>query len=142
MENYEQILAFVKSLRTYFISKYNAGYVIGALYTNISTITYFPFTPECLKQQKLKIAIVFNHINNRFEIWLAAQNKQIQKKYWQMFVDTNYNKYTIPVSCNNGFAIVEHVLANGFVINNPNQLTTQIEQNALLFINDMVQVFE
>ena len=58
---YNGLIGYVRSLRTYFINNYPIDYVIGSIYSGNMTITYFPFTPKILKEQKLKIAIVFNH---------------------------------------------------------------------------------
>lgn len=54
----------MKSLRTFFVKNYPVDYVVGSIYYGDMTITYFPFTPKVLKEQKLKIAIVFNHRDN------------------------------------------------------------------------------
>jgi len=56
---YQGLMSFMKNLRTHFVNNYPVDYVIGSLYSGEKTITYFPFTPKTLKEQKLKIAIVF-----------------------------------------------------------------------------------
>jgi hypothetical protein len=33
----------------------------------------------------LKIAIVFDYAAFGFEAWLAGRNRQVQRKYWQLF---------------------------------------------------------
>ncbi len=77
---YKGLMQYIAKLRTHFKNQY-PDYITGNVYHGYMDITYFPFTPKSLKIQKLKIAIVFNHSKKRFEIWLAGQNKQIQKKY-------------------------------------------------------------
>ncbi len=132
---------FMKSLRSYFSKYYSEDYYVGSIYNDDSTITYFPFTPRELKEQKLKIAIVYNYQKVAFEIWLAAQNKQIQKIYWEIFKNSDWNKYHIPQSTSEGFSIVDDVL-----IENPNldddSLTEHIESKSLQFIRDILEVFK
>src|SRR5574344_2804224 len=134
---YQGLVGFMRNLRTYFIKKYPVDYSIGSLYTGEMTITYFPFTPKTLKNQKLKIAIVFNHQDLRFEIWLAGQNKQIQKKYWEIFKDSDWHKYHIPSSITDGFSIVDNILVENPDFDNFEILTEQIESGALEFIKEM-----
>lgn len=132
---------FMKSLRSHFNKCYFEDYYVGSIYNDDNTITYFPFTPKELKEQKLKIAIVYNYQKEAFEIWLAAQNKQLQKKYWEIFKHSDWNKYHIPQSTTEGFSIVDDVL-----IENPNleddSLIEQIESRSLQFIRDILEVFE
>lgn len=139
---YQGLVGFMRNLRTYFIKKYPVDYSIGSLYTGEMTITYFPFTPKTLKEQKLKIAIVFDHQQVRFEIWLAGQNRQIQKKFWEIFKNSDRNKYHIPSTRSEGLSIVDSV-----VVENPNfddldALTRQIEAKTMEFINEMKNVLE
>jgi hypothetical protein len=54
------VSGFMRALRSHLQKKYPQGYVIGSLYQNEASITYFPFIPVALKQRQLKVAIVFN----------------------------------------------------------------------------------
>lgn len=133
------IHGFMKALRSHFNKYYFEDYYVGSIYNDDNTITYFPFTPKELKEQKLKIAIVFNYQKSVFEIWLAAQNKEIQKKYWELFKNSDWDKYHIPQSTAEGFSIVDDVL-----IENPNleddTLIEHIESKSLRFIRDILEV--
>jgi hypothetical protein len=135
------IHGFMKSLRSHFNKYYFEDYYVGSIYNDDNTITYFPFTPKELKEHKLKIAIVYNYQKSVFEIWLAAQNKQIQKKYWEIFKNSDWNKYHIPQSTAEGYSIVDDVL-----IENPNleddTLIEHIESRSLRFIRDILEVFK
>jgi hypothetical protein len=140
MQNeYQGLMAFTKRLRTHFIKHFSDDYVIGSIYTDDKNITYFPFTPKELKKQKLKIAIVFNHQKMRFEIWLAGQNRQIQKKYWEIFKESDWNKYHIPSAINEGFSIVDHILIENPDFDDLDSLTEQIETGTLKFIEDITE---
>jgi AraC family transcriptional regulator len=137
---YKGIMEYVKSLRTYFITNYPVDYVTGAVYPGNMDITYFPFTPVVLKKQKLKIAIVFNHAKVRFEIWLAGQNRQIQKKYWELFKESDWNKYHIPSEITEGFSILDTILVENPDFDDPEKLTSLIETNVMKFIKEITDI--
>lgn len=75
---YRGLLEYILGLRLYFKEKYPDYFVSGSLYLGYMDMTYFSFTHPLLKQKGLKIAIVFLHEQLRFEVWLAAVNKQVQ----------------------------------------------------------------
>lgn len=137
---YQGLMGFMKNLRTYFINNYPVDYVIGSIYSGDMTITYFPFTPRTLKEQKLKIAIVFNHQKIRFEIWLAGQNKQIQKKYWEIFKGSDWKMYHIPSTIDDGFSIVDNILVENPNFDDLDTLTEQIETRTIEFIKEIIKV--
>jgi DNA gyrase inhibitor GyrI/AraC-like DNA-binding protein len=139
---YNGLMGFMKRLRTYFINNYLAGYAIGSIYSGDSTITYFPFTPKDLKEQKLKIAVVFNHPKARFEVWLAGQNKQIQKKYWEIFKGSDWDKYHIPLTIEDGFSIVDNILVERPDFDDLEILTQQIETGTMEFIDEITKALE
>jgi len=74
-------------LRTHFASKYGDPAVSG-LYKGYMDMTYFALFPPSLKRLDLKIAIVFNYEAFRFEAWLAARNRKVQRQYWDDFKDS------------------------------------------------------
>jgi hypothetical protein len=139
---YRGLIEYLMKLRTYFSNKYSVDFVIGNVYQGYMDITYFPFTPIPFKKQKLKIAIVFNHMKIRFEIWLVGQNRQIQKKYWKKFKNSDWDKYHIPESIREGFSIVDHMLIENPGFNNLNQLTKQIESGTIEFIKEIADVLD
>ena len=133
--------SFMKTLRSHFNKYYFEDYYTGSIYNDENTITYFPFTPKELKEQKLKIAIVYNYQKLRFEIWLAGQNKQIQKKYWEIFKDSNWDKYHVPQTISDGFSIVDDILIEKPNFDNFDNLLDQLESKSLRFIKGILEVF-
>jgi hypothetical protein len=100
-------------------------------------MTYFSFTPKSIKHRKLKIAIVFIHETCRFEVWLGGYNKQVQTKYWKLFLEKGWNKYRI-VSTTKGIdSIIEYVLVENPDFNDLDLLTKQIENGTSKFIKDV-----
>lgn len=134
---YRELIGYVMKLRTHFSNKYADEYTIGSFYQGHMDISFFTVTPLSLKKQKLKIAIVFNHEKIRFEIWLTAQNKQLQKKYWELFKNSDWNKFHIPASLDGGFSIVDSILIDNPDFNDLKSLTTQIEKKVILFTKEI-----
>lgn len=133
---------FIKGFRAYLVHKYPQGHYVGSVYSNESTITYFPFTPTVLKEQQLKIAIVYNHPCNQFEVWLAGQNKTVQKKYWEFFKSSGWNAYHIPTSVETGLSIVDTMLVVHPDFSNPEALTNQIESGVMAFTDAVASALE
>ncbi|PCJ96106.1 MAG: hypothetical protein COA50_07965 [Flavobacteriaceae bacterium] len=82
---------------------------------------------------------MFNHENFSFEIWLLGQNKQTQKHYWELLQQSDWKAY--PISTNPHEAIIQHC-----IVANPNfehleELTQQIEKEALAFIQEIAKIF-
>ena len=74
---YKGIMTFMSGLKTFLESRH-PDYAVSGLYFGYMDMTYFAFTPMDLKQRSLKIAIVYLHDQNRFEIWLGGANRKIQ----------------------------------------------------------------
>ena len=139
---YRGLLEYMMGLRTHFLNEYPDGFLSGSFHPGYMDITYFPFTPRSLARQKLKIAIVLNHEYLRFEIWLAGNNRQIQKKYWEIFKGSDWNKYHIPETVMEGFSIVDHILVEAPDFTELPELTKQVESGAMKFIEDIVAALE
>jgi hypothetical protein len=136
-EAYKGLMEYIMDLRVHFKNKYPDYFVSGSIYYGYMDMTYFSFFPESLKQQKLKIAIVFIHDTFRFEVWLAGYNKQVQTKYWKLFKESNWNKYHIPSTIIGADSIIEYTLVDNPDFSDLNTLTKQIEKDTLKFIRDI-----
>lgn len=139
---YKGLIIYVMNLKTHFTNKYYDDFYVGHFHQGYMDVTYFTFTPISLKNKKLKIGIGFNHKKMEFGIWLSGQNKQIQKKYWEIFKDSDLNKYYVPTSINKTPSIIEHTLLESPNFNNLEHLTNQIENKAMSFINDMIKILD
>lgn len=130
---YKGLMEYMMRLRTYFKSKYTDHYVSGSIYYGYMDMTYFSFIPDSLRKRSLKIAIVFLHETFRFEVWLAAVNKQVQEKYWKMFKESDWRKYSLVPTTRGMDAILEHVLVADPDFSDLQALTDRIEQETLKF---------
>ncbi len=139
---YRSIMDFIMSLRTYFEKKYSEYYVSGSIYYGYMDMTYFSFTPEALKEKKLKIAIVFIHESVSFEVWLSGYNKSIQEKYWKYFKEKKMKKYHVPEDIKGIDSIVDYKIKDKADFNDLNKLTSKIEKETLSFVKDITAFLE
>ncbi len=134
---YRGLMEYIMELRAYFNNRYPDYFVSGSIYYGYMDMTYFSFFPESLKNRKLKIAIVFLHEAFRFEAWLAGYNRQVQATYWKLFQESGWNQYRIVPPAKGVDSIVEGTLADHPDFCDLDALTRQIEQGALVFIEDV-----
>ena len=133
---YQGLMKFIMDLRRHF-SKNFPDFAPGNIYHGYMDMTYFPIFPKSLKIRKLKIAIVFNYDQFRFEAWFAGYNKQIQQKYWKLFKESDWNKYRMPATTKGFDSIIEYTLVDKPDFKNLDNLTKQIEKGTLNFISDI-----
>jgi len=136
-EAYKGLMKYIMELRLYLQNKYPDYSVSGSLYYGYMDMTYFSLFPKSLKGRKLKIAIVFIYDTFRFEVWLAAQNKQVQTEYWKLVKGSNWNKYRIPSTTKGVDSIIEYILVDNPNFRDLDTLTKQIEEGTLTFIKDV-----
>ncbi|WP_169669213.1 AraC family transcriptional regulator [Flavivirga algicola] len=141
LKDYQKLRTCIRGLRTHLKKTYPIDYKIGSIYQGHINFSYFPFTPIELKNQKLKIVIILNHVKMRFEICLAGQNRHIQKEYWNIFKDSDWNKYHIPYNLE-GFSIVEHILMERPNFNNPHTLYQHLETEVMTFTKDVMEALD
>ncbi len=134
---YKGLMEYIMELRTHFKNEYPDYFVSGSIYYGYMDMTYFSFYPKSLKDRNLKIAIVFIHETFRFEVWLAGYNKQVQTKYWELFKESDWNKYHIVPTTKGVDSIIEHILVDNPDFSDPDTLTKQIETETLKFIRDV-----
>jgi hypothetical protein len=133
---YRALLSYMMDLRTHFKNRY-PSYSISGLYQGYMDMTYFAIIPPSLKHRDLKVAIVFDYEAFRFEAWLAGKNRQVQRKYWELFRDSQWTEYRVVTPAKGVDSIVECTLAEDFKFGDLDSLTASIEQKALEFIDDV-----
>ena len=82
-ETYQSLVAIVQSLRTEFSKKYEGDFSVANVLHGYIDVTYFYLQNDYLKRNKLKLAIVFNHQQAHFNLWLLGQTKDVQLRYWE-----------------------------------------------------------
>lgn len=133
---YRALLSYLMELRAHFIDKYGEPSVSG-LYQGYMDMTYFALFPPFLKRRDLKIAIVFNYDAFRFEAWLAARNRKVQRQYWELFQDSQWAEYRVIAPGEGIDSILECDVAKDFNISDTDALTSRIETVTSVFIDDI-----
>jgi hypothetical protein len=82
-KTYQGLVGIVQSLRTDFSNKYESKYAVANVLHGYIDFTYFYLQNDYLRNRKLKFAIVLNHRQAHFELWLLGQTKKVQLNNWQ-----------------------------------------------------------
>jgi hypothetical protein len=133
---YRGLMEYVLALRARLAARYPTHVVTG-LYQGYMDMTYFSFTPASLASRKLKIAIVFVYDTFRFEAWLAAQNKNVQSEYLQLFKDNGWSSQELAPEAKGYDHIVCRTLIAKPDFSYPDALTGEIEKGILSFIGEI-----
>jgi len=81
---YRGIMAIISKLNIALRIKY-PDYNVSSVYLGYMDMTYFAFTKAELKRRNLKVAIVYLHQKNSFELWLSGINRKVQGEYISIF---------------------------------------------------------
>ncbi len=96
-KTYQNLVGIVQNLRTEFTKKYKSEYSVAGVLHGYVDFTYFYLQNDYLKKKKLKLALVFNHKNVNFELWLLGQTKDVQILYWRKLRNVKWvNKEAMP----------------------------------------------
>ena len=134
---YRGIVSFMSHLRTLFVAQQGERAVSG-LYQGYFDMTYFALFPDVLQKRGLKLAVVFNYQTFQFEVWLAARNRQLQRRYWELLHDAGYRKHPLAEPAVGIDAIVEAVIAADFSLEAEDNLTAHIVEGVTAFERDIV----
>jgi hypothetical protein len=89
-KTYQNLVAIVQNVRTEFSRKYKEEFSVANVLHGYIDFTYFYLQNEYLKKNKLKLAIVLNHQQVHFELWLLGQTKDVQIRYWEKLKDVDW----------------------------------------------------
>lgn len=89
---YNELVKFVMQLRVNFKKQLAGQYSFTGILHGYLDYTYFYFTNEELKNRKLKLGMVLNHVEMRFELWLLGNTKEVQRVYWEQMKASKWNR--------------------------------------------------
>lgn len=138
---YQAILAFMSELRSTLELKYPEC-VVSQIYQGAMDMSYFAITPKALRARKLKIALVYLHEANRFELWLSANNRSIQKQmihYFNQIEEFDYRVSEFGVGIDSIVEWIVHVEPN---FEAKTSLKSSLELNVLRFTNNIERFLE
>lgn len=133
---YNQLVKFVMSLRTEFIKTLSDQYAFTGIQNGYLDYTYFYYSNAFLKSKKLKFGLVLNHVEMKFEIWLLGNTKYVQKKYWEILKNTEWNKAKLEMP---KYSAIEVILVENPDFNNLGKLTKQIETKMVKVSNEILK---
>ncbi|WP_312651871.1 DUF7000 family protein [Proteiniclasticum sp.] len=133
---YKGIMKYMTSLRSA-LQMNHPDYLTSSLYFGYMDMSYFSFTPSSLKDRKLKIAIVYLHEENRFEVWLSAVNRSVQKKTADFLRRRDTSDYKVSVISKGVDSVIEKIIMENPSFEDSDKLGNEIEKKVLSFISDM-----
>lgn len=133
---YGSIIGYMSRLRAHFAASHGDR-AVSALYLGCFDMTYFALFPSALKSRGLKLAIVFDYESFGFEVWLAARNRALQRRYWQLFRDNGWSGHRLVEPAAGVDAIVKCEVAGALELEVPEALTARIETAAQAFLKDL-----
>lgn len=84
-ESYQEFIALFRYIRIEMEKQFPEYKFQGNIVENGMNYSYFQFTNDKLKNEGLKIAVVFIHRKFQFEIWLSGFNRKIQCQYYNIW---------------------------------------------------------
>lgn len=126
---YRNILEFMGRLRSRFAK---SGYEVSGLYPGYMDMSYVSVNTSRLKENGLKIAVVYLHATGHFEGWLSARNRALAEQYAIMFQALSGFH-----DDQNRDAIIERTLTSSPNFDEAEQLTELIERKVEQFIQDV-----
>ncbi len=136
---YKGIMSFMGNLKSY-LSDMHSDYLVGALYFGYMDMTYFAITTTELKDKQLKIAVVYLHQENCFELWLSATNKKIQAQYIDKLKDKDLKGYKLSVSQPGIDSIIESRIIDHPNFNELTSLKVELDILTQDFIKDIMEM--
>ena len=88
---YNELVKFMMKQIISLIKKLDSVYSFTGILHGYMDYTYFYFSNDFLKHKKLKLGLVLNHLDMKFEIWLVGNSKQVQKHYWELLKHSTWN---------------------------------------------------
>lgn len=130
---YRGIMSFMSGLKA-FMERLHPDLTFSALYPGYMDMTYFACTPPALKEKGLKIAIVYLHEENRFELWLSGSNRKIQADYISLLQTRDAGGCKLSQPKPGVDSILESRLPDQPDFDHPGELMDRIEREVLRFM--------
>ncbi|MCG7550532.1 hypothetical protein [Pseudoalteromonas sp. Of7M-16] len=134
-ETYQSLVSIVQNLRTEFSKRFDGEYAVAGVLHGYLDFTYFYIQNSYLKSHKLKLAVVLNHQQVQFELWLLGQTKDVQKHYWHKLKGTEW----VDTQCMPDYSVFEVPLLEDPDFDNLNELSKSVHSE---FESLSIQIFK
>lgn len=138
---YKGIMTFMSALKTHLEGRFT-DYASSGIYPGYMDMTYFAFTPAELKSHNLKIAIVYLHVENRFELWLVGSNRKVQAQFIEFFKDKDFTPYTLSHVSPGVDSIIESIITEKPDFDKPDELMKIIDEKTIEFADRMLSILK
>ena len=118
---YKGILSYMAFLQTQLAERFPAC-AGGALYQGYMDMSFVAFAPAELSEKRLKISLVFLHPTGDFSLWLAAGNREIQKRVSASLRSVPLGQYSLSVLEPGVDAIIAFDLPKPYPFDEPEEL--------------------
>lgn len=133
---YEAILGYMSRLRSDFAAA-GRGFGVSGLYQGSFDMTYFALYPPSLRARDLKIAVVFDYASFTFQIWLAARNRALQRKYHALLAERGWSEHPLIEPARGVDAITVFEVAGGRELEDEEQLKAKIHGAVATFTSEV-----
>jgi len=132
-------MTFMSEFKIYLESRH-PDYITSALYFGYLDMSYFAFTPSDLKDKKLKIATVYLHEECKFEVWLVANNRKIQKEYVGILSNKDLGGFTLSQIQPGVDSIIASTIMDQPNFENFNEMKKQLETKIIGFVKAITPI--
>jgi hypothetical protein len=126
---YVAIVSYMSGLRNVLATAHKDWSITG-LYQGYFDMTYFAVVTPSLKARDLKLALVFDYTAFRFEVWLAARNRTVQRRYWELLRNSEWSPESLVEPAVGVDAIVVAFVGGGLDLDGPEALTASFQRVA------------
>ena len=81
-QTYQALVSLVQELRTDLHKELAPDWRVAKLLHGYVDYTYFYLQDDFLQARRLKLAVVLDHAQTHFELWLLGQTKAVQRDWW------------------------------------------------------------
>ncbi|NRB62602.1 MAG: hypothetical protein HRU40_06170 [Saprospiraceae bacterium] len=134
---YTHLVKYVMKLRVHMMKRFVDQFTFTGMLHGYMDYTYFYYTNDFLKSKKLKLGLVLNHREMRFEIWLLGNTQKIQRAYWEILKTSKWNKNRTDIPT---YSILEAIIEAEPDFDQLPQLTTKIESQFIQESEDILRV--
>ena len=136
---YRGILAALTLFQSTWKSAHPAD-TVGALYQGYMDMSFVAFAPAALAEKRLKISLVFLHESGTFSLWLAAGNRDIQKRVSETLRSLPLGKYSMSKLEPGVDAIIAYDLTTPYKFDESQALNATLVAAAEAFTRDMISL--
>jgi len=136
---YNALVKFVMKIRVDFSKQLSEQYSFANILHGYIDYTYFYYSNDFLKSKKLKMGLVLNHLEMRFEIWLLGNTIPIQEKYWGLLKESKWNKGRNEMP---EYSILEAVVVSNPDFNDLGRLSEKILTSLIRVTDEIIELVE